>query len=74
MKSEVVIVKGSFIDIITYFPEEELLSVTMNCTTETYYLDVPKHVFEAFKNAKSKGRFYIQHIRGKYEEEVDLAS
>ncbi len=45
---------------------EELRILFISGNTECEYYDVPELVWFAFKDASSKGKFYHQHIKGKY--------
>ena len=53
---------------IHYKPDLEELSVWFGPEGRRYkYSGVPPFVFEAFRDAESRGRFFNQFIRGRYE-------
>jgi hypothetical protein len=48
--------------------DDESLTLTVEfITSGTYnYFDVPPHVFEAMRNAPSKGQYLAQQVKGSY--------
>lgn len=52
---------------IVYEPERQTLSVWFRESGELYrYYDVPPRVYDAFRKAMSKGRFFNAHIKDRY--------
>ena len=61
-------VKSSLIDKIGYDPETKTLAIQMNNSSDVYYYeDVPPSVFDSFQDAKSKGNYYVKHIKRHYK-------
>lgn len=59
---------GSMIQSLSYDPATQTLTVVMTKDGRVCkHLRVPEKVYKDFKNAKSKGTFYLLYIRGKYE-------
>lgn len=53
---------------IDYDPGTKTLDVRFRDSGELYrYYDVPGRVYEAFRKAVSKGRFFNSHIRDRYD-------
>ena len=53
---------------IHYKPESEELSIWFGPEGRRYkYFDVPEVLYEALRDAESRGRFFNQTIRGKFE-------
>lgn len=51
-----------------YRPEKRELSVWFAGSGRRYkYFDVPPGLYEAFRAAESRGRFFNTHIRGQFE-------
>lgn len=44
-----------------------LLTIQFANGRKYIYMDVPRDVWEAFRASESKGRFFNQNIRGKFE-------
>ena len=59
-------VYSSFIDSAVYNEERQFLRIEIKGTWYYYYGITPQKVAR-FKKAKSKGRYFIQYIKGKYE-------
>jgi len=52
---------------IVYEPEMQSLKILFRETGELYrYYDVPPCVYDAFRKAMSKGRFFNRHIKDRY--------
>jgi hypothetical protein len=51
---------------LLYEPEKRELSVTFFTGRRYVYTNVPSEVFEAFKNATSRGAFFSDEIRDHY--------
>ncbi|TMJ35195.1 MAG: KTSC domain-containing protein [Alphaproteobacteria bacterium] len=52
---------------IVYEPEMQTLNIWFRETGELYrYYDVPPRVYDAFRKAMSKGRFFNRHIKDRY--------
>lgn len=54
---------------ISYNEIERTLIVTFANGSEYKYFDVWKEIFEEFVNAESEGKYFIAHIKNKYEYE-----
>lgn len=53
---------------IEYEPGTATLDVRFQDSSKLYrYYDVPARVYEAFRKAVSKGRFFNTHIRDRYD-------
>lgn len=53
---------------IHYKPANEELSIWFGPEGRRYkYFGVPEFIYEALRDAESRGRFFNQSIRGKYE-------
>lgn len=53
---------------IEYDPGTQTLDIRFRPSGELYrYYDVPVRVYEAFRKAVSKGRFFNSHIRERYD-------
>jgi hypothetical protein len=53
---------------IHYKPASEELSIWFGPEGRRYkYFDVPEFIYEALRDADSRGRFFNQSIRGKFE-------
>lgn len=51
-----------------YDPASKTLAIRFKANDALYhYSDVPPEVFESLTKAKSFGRFFGEHLRGKYE-------
>lgn len=59
--------KSSNIRSYGYHPESKTLEVTFKSGGTYRYADVPKHVYDAFSSADSKGTFLHNVIKGRYE-------
>lgn len=56
---------------IHYKPEIEELSIWFAPEGRRYkYFDVPEFLYEALRDAESRGRFFNQSIRGRFECEL----
>ncbi|MDD2239584.1 MAG: KTSC domain-containing protein [Kiritimatiellae bacterium] len=63
-------IDSSAIKALGYDDASQTLFVQMLSTMEIYaYQDVPSEVYDSFMDAKSKGRFYAEKIKGKYTSE-----
>jgi hypothetical protein len=51
---------------LLYNPEKRELSVTFFTGRRYVYANVPSEVFEAFRNAASRGAFFSNEIRDRY--------
>ena len=53
---------------IHYKPESEELSIWFGPEGRRYkYFDVPEFLYEGLRDAESRGRFFNQSIRGRFE-------
>ncbi|MDR0994215.1 MAG: KTSC domain-containing protein [Verrucomicrobiota bacterium] len=60
-------VDSTFIDQIGYDVEARTLVVQMVNSSDVYsYANVPEDIFQRFLQSESKGRYYVEHIKGKY--------
>ena len=63
---EYVKVDSSFIYQIGYNFSQEILYVKFDNGKVYFYYDVPKKVYQEFKKASSKGRYFNSYIKGNY--------
>jgi len=61
-------VKSSLIDVIGYDETTHRLRVCFHHAKPQNFAHVPKDIFLAFLNSRSKNRFYRRHIEGCYPE------
>jgi hypothetical protein len=65
-------VESSFISAIGYDAAAETLAVQMHNSLDTYlYEGVPASVFEEFRSSDSKGRYFVENIKGQYKTDRD---
>ena len=63
-------VESSFICRIGYDAATETLAVQMhNCSDIFHYQGVPAKMAAEFRSAESVGRYFVDHIKGRYESE-----
>lgn len=62
-----IIVSSSNVDTIKYDPKYRLLFITFLKSGEYVYYDVPRDIWEALKDAPSKGKFVHAFIKDKYQ-------
>ena len=61
-------VESTSIKEVGYNPETQVLTVVFEKSGETYeYKGVPKDVYDALMAAESKGQYFAQNIKGKFE-------
>lgn len=60
-------VDSTSIESIGFHARRKLLEVKFRAGVTYRYSGVPKSVFIAFRKADSKGRFFSQQIRGRYD-------
>ena len=60
-------VESSSLVSIGFAREAHVLEIEFRSGAIYRYLGVPQTVFDALKKAESKGRYFAQSIRGKYE-------
>lgn len=58
---------SSFLASCQYDEEKQLLTVIFRNGKEYQYADVPKEVFEEFKDAESAGIYFSSQIKNKYQ-------
>ena len=58
--------QSSDISQFAYDENSQILMVGFKKGSVYNYYDVPEHVFEAMKNAPSKGKFLYREIKGRY--------
>lgn len=52
---------------VEYYPEQKILIIAFRVSGKYYtYFKVPLSVFQAFRLAPSKGRYFNKYIKGKY--------
>jgi len=66
-EAEWVNVDSSCIDAVAYYPSVNLLDLKFRGGREYTYIDVPKTTFENFLDAESKGKFFNDIIKPKYD-------
>lgn len=65
-------VTSSLIDKIGYDAEAQTMVVQMNNSLDVYeYHNVSQSVFDAFLAADSKGRYFVENIKGQYTTDLD---
>ena len=65
-------VQSSLIDKIGYDAEAKTLVVQMHNSIDLYqYQKVSQSVFDQFLAADSKGRYFVEHIKGQYKTDLD---
>ncbi len=62
-------VKSSNIAEIGYWEEKKELLVRFNSRDIYRYSNVPEEVYQEFLDASSKGKYFAEHIKGKYQYE-----
>ena len=67
MVTPMIPVQSSQLSYIGYDEDTNELYVTFVKGSTYKYSNVPKNIFDDFKNAKSIGVYYISYIKGKYE-------
>ena len=62
-------VESSNIKAIGYDPFDRVLKIVMKSAPSMIYAykDVPLHVFQLMEKSESKGRYFINEVKGKYE-------
>ena len=64
---EMIPVRSSAIHSIGYDPDTQRMRIRF-VSGDTYdFCRVPEHVFDAFLRAPSKGRYYHDHIKDRYD-------
>lgn len=70
-KAETITPESSLIKQIDYYPAKEngylIISLHKGKTPTLLYQNITPKLWEDFKNAESKGKFYNEHIQGKEE-------
>lgn len=51
---------------VRYHPSAALMEISFQSGHIYHYSNIPKHVFQELIQARSAGRYYNMHIRGKY--------
>jgi hypothetical protein len=62
---------SSFIKSVSYYAQKSKLIVIMKSQGEGIpyeYHDVPLQTYDEIRSAKSKGKYYNKHIKGKYSQ------
>ena len=61
-------VKSSLIDKVGYDSATQTLVIQMVNSSDIYtYVDVPENLYDSLLAADSKGTFYVEKIKGKFE-------
>ena len=61
-------VESSLIAQIGYDTDSESMAIQMHNSSDVYvYLNVPQAVFDEFLHADSKGRYFVDNIKGQYQ-------
>lgn len=64
-------VESTFIECIGYDEATQTLALQMrNCLDVYHYLNVPETVFDEFLKAGSKGGFFVENVKDKFEHKV----
>jgi hypothetical protein len=64
-------VESSLISKAGYDAETQMMAVEMGVNHDTYfYKGVPQAVYDEFLAAESKGAFFVENIKEKYEESM----
>lgn len=63
----VTITNSSVFNEIAYDEKNYYLRVRLKTGVEYIYDNVPLNIWQGFKTAESKGRYYASNIRGKYK-------
>jgi len=58
---------SSVVSKMSYFPKSKVLRITYVSGTIYDYKDVPEDVYEAMREAFSKGTFLNEHIKGNFD-------
>jgi KTSC domain len=61
-----VAVQSSWISDLTHHRDIKQLTIRLNNGRAYVITNIPRSVYENWKNAPSKGRFYHRNVRGKY--------
>lgn len=59
---------------LVYNSETQTLEVTFKNETIYLYFKVPEEIWDTFKHAESKGKFFAAHIKGVFEFEKIAAA
>lgn len=60
-------VSSSAMNAIGYDPQTRMMKIQFE-QNETYdFCGVPQHIFDGLRNARSKGTYYNDHIRDRYQ-------
>lgn len=60
-------VQSSVLTTVDYDYVARVLSLTFHSGKTYHYLDVPAYRYDELLKAPSKGKYYSQHIRSKYQ-------
>jgi len=64
---ERIAVESSNIKSIGYNPNSDTLEIEFSSGGVYWYTDVPQEIYDALMAAESKGKYFGQHIKGKYQ-------
>lgn len=67
MTMEIHSVQSSLLSSFGYDEEEHKLQVTFNKGGTYVYSDVPEDVYESMKEADSVGKYFLAHIKDRYD-------
>ena len=61
-------VKSTLLDKVGYDPGIQVLAIQMVNSSDVYtYQDVPASIYEGLLAADSKGAYYVENIKGRFE-------
>jgi len=63
-------VSSKIINYIEYNPEQQLLCIAFNDGVVIDYSDFPKSKYQEFLQSHSAGKFYLKHIRNKFQQHI----
>lgn len=64
-------IESSLIAKAGYDAETQMMAVELVNNSDTYYYKgVPQAVYEGFLAAESKGAYFVENIKGQYEEDM----
>lgn len=60
-------VSSSAIAAVGYDPDSQRMQIRFNNSGTYTFCRVPRYIFDGLLSASSKGRYYDQYIRGRYQ-------
>ncbi|MDD7887886.1 KTSC domain-containing protein [Flavivirga sp. 57AJ16] len=62
-------IESSILNSMGYDPESEILEIELKKNKQIrQYHNLSKAIWQELKNSHSKGRYFLKHIKGKYDE------